>query len=191
MVEQFKIPYVYCIYYITCALGKRSVINKPSVGARGWTGNSMVTIHETKMVFLPGKISVWVCPARLWQDILKYVSLCVGALYRNYQGFASGECLRTVLEHRQRLCFRVIIYREFAYMAFYRKFCWIQGGPTSVTGTPCSWRLVASSFCLGSPKNLSVPIMLGDTKCLFWFHFFVSSNWKSSKRKSRLIQDKH
>lgn len=73
------------------------------------------------------------------------------------------HCFWRVLKDCARTSFRVIIYREFAYMAFYHKFCWPQGGATSICHrTPCSSPLVPSSFCLRSPRSLFVPITLGE-----------------------------
>lgn len=152
--------YLMFIISIKHALGKRSVINKSGFWDLGWADSSMVTIHETKMIFLLGKIPMWARPARLWQDILKYISLCVGALHRNYQGIASGECLRIVLEQalESSLTENLSTWHFITNFADFKEDLHL-----FLTDIPCSWPPVPSSFCLGSPKNLSVSIVLGDT----------------------------
>jgi len=174
MLGQFIVLDVYYIHYIKHALGKWNLINRPGFWNLGWSAISMVTIHETEMIFLQGKTSVWICPARLWQVIWKYISLCDGALRRHDRGSSSEECLKVVLEQAlessyfwttKKIPFMWSSFTENFIHTFYHKlnFSDLKDDPCLfVTGTPCSWSLVLSSFCLGSPKNLSVPIELGD-----------------------------
>lgn len=127
MVEQFEVSDVYYIHYIKHTLGKWSEINKSSYGDLGWTDNSMVTIHEMKMIFLLWKIHVSMSS----RVVTGYIEVCKFVCWRFRQKLPSN-CFWRVLKDCARTSFRVIIYREFAYMAFYHKFCWPQGGPTSI-----------------------------------------------------------
>lgn len=88
----------YISIILTCFGKAKSLINISVFRNLDWSDISMVTVHETEMIFPWGKTPLWICPARLWQVISKYISLCDGALCRNYQGSTSEACLRIVLE---------------------------------------------------------------------------------------------
>lgn len=121
----------------------------------GWSDISMVTVHETEMIFPWGKIPMRICPARLWQVISKYISLCDGALHRNYQGSTSEACLRLVLEwaleslylwiskerkKERKIPSIIIIYIAFAYIALSpAEFCWLKEGPIYILRASPDW----------------------------------------------------
>lgn len=90
-----------------------------------------------------------------------YIEVCnfvVGALDGNYQGIASGECLRIVLEQAFELSFTEHLHTWHVITNFAEL---KEDLHLFVTGTPGSSPLMPSSFCLGSKRNPSSPHNVG------------------------------